>query len=553
MAYIGNQPAENYTSLTVQHFTVTATASYTLDSAVANENEIALFINNVRQQPGSSYAYTASSTALTLSEATAGTDTMYCLYLGKAQQTVTPPDGSVTDAKIVGMASSKLTGALPAIDGSAVTGITHTPADGSVTNVKTDFQPGTIFKGDGSSTDGKITINCSQNTHGVSIQSPTHASAASYTLTLPVNDGNASDFLQSDGSGVLSWTAVPPTADEITTQATAPTVSNPATPTQGDLILATTTQQLYCCKTVSVGANVWVNIGEGSGGVTPSYAVDFLCIAGGAGGGFEGGGGGAGGYRASFNSETSGGGGSSETALQLAQGTVYTITVGNGGAGGPNATTKGGDGGISSISGSDITDISSTGGGGGGTKNQSNLLYVDGNNGGSGGGDSRDANNATRATGVANQGNVGGHCNFASYGNGGGGGGSSSAGGDGAYQGTAGAGGDGVASTITAGSVTRAGGGGGGGWSSYAGGAGGSGGGGAGQTGSVGTAASPANSGSGGGAGGSSYVGGNGASGVVILRIATADYSGTSSGSPTITTSGSDTILLFTGNGSYTG
>ena len=205
MAYIGNQPAENYTSLTVQHFTVTATASYTLDSAVANENEIALFINNVRQQPGASYAYTASGTALTLSEATAGTDTMYCLYLGKAQQTVTPPDGSVTDAKIVGMTSSKLTGALPAIDGSAVTGITHTPADGSVTNVKTDFQPGTIFKGDGSSTDGKITINCSQNTHGVSIQSPTHASAASYTLTLPVDDGDADEALKTNGSGVLSW------------------------------------------------------------------------------------------------------------------------------------------------------------------------------------------------------------------------------------------------------------------------------------------------------------------------------------------------------------
>ncbi|PJB24660.1 MAG: hypothetical protein CO113_12695, partial [Elusimicrobia bacterium CG_4_9_14_3_um_filter_62_55] len=33
-------------------------------------------------------------------------------------------DGAVTDAKIIGMAAAKLTGALPAIDGSALTGVT---------------------------------------------------------------------------------------------------------------------------------------------------------------------------------------------------------------------------------------------------------------------------------------------------------------------------------------------------------------------------------------------------------------------------------------------
>ena len=81
-------------------------------------------------------------------------------------------------------------------------------AAGAVTNAKTDFQPGTTFKGDGSSADGKITLNCSQNTHGVSIQSPAHASAASYTLTLPTTDGNADEFMQTNGSGVLTWAAV---------------------------------------------------------------------------------------------------------------------------------------------------------------------------------------------------------------------------------------------------------------------------------------------------------------------------------------------------------
>jgi hypothetical protein len=39
---------------------------------------------------------------------------------------------------------------------------------------------------------------------------------------------------------------------------------------------------------------------------------------------------------------------------------------------------------------------------------------------------------------------------------------------------------------------------------------------------------------------------------VVILRVATSDYSGTTSGSPTVTTSGSDTIITFNASGSYT-
>ena len=115
MAYIGNIPAEKFTSVDIQNFTVSATANYTLDRPVANENEIELFINNVRQHPGSGKAYTASGTALTLSEATAGTDTMYCVYQGKARQTVTPATSSVTNAMLAGSIdlTSKVTGALP--------------------------------------------------------------------------------------------------------------------------------------------------------------------------------------------------------------------------------------------------------------------------------------------------------------------------------------------------------------------------------------------------------------------------------------------------------
>jgi len=100
LPYIGNTPAEKYAAFNVQHFTTSATTSYTLTHAVANELDIRLVLNNVVQQPGASYAYTASATTLTLSVATTGTDTMYAVYIGKAVQTVTPPDGSVSESKL---------------------------------------------------------------------------------------------------------------------------------------------------------------------------------------------------------------------------------------------------------------------------------------------------------------------------------------------------------------------------------------------------------------------------------------------------------------------
>ena len=74
----------------------------------------------------------------------------------------------------------------------------------AITNAKTEFTPGLVIKGDGSSADGKLTLNCSQNSHGVSIQGPPHSAGQSYTLTLPQSITNGY-FLQTDGSGNLSF------------------------------------------------------------------------------------------------------------------------------------------------------------------------------------------------------------------------------------------------------------------------------------------------------------------------------------------------------------
>ena len=98
MPFIGNQPALSFTSFAKQDFTTSATTSYTLDNPVANQNELALFINFVRQEPTT--AYSASGTTLTLTSATSASDDMYCVFLGKAVQTVNPPNNSVNEAQL---------------------------------------------------------------------------------------------------------------------------------------------------------------------------------------------------------------------------------------------------------------------------------------------------------------------------------------------------------------------------------------------------------------------------------------------------------------------
>jgi hypothetical protein len=76
-----------------------------------------------------------------------------------------------------------------------------------------------IAKGDGSSTDGQIQLNCSQNSHGVKIKSPAHASGQNYTLILPTSVGTNGQVLASDGNNTnqLSW---------ITASETKPTISS---------------------------------------------------------------------------------------------------------------------------------------------------------------------------------------------------------------------------------------------------------------------------------------------------------------------------------------
>jgi hypothetical protein len=430
-------------------------------------------------------------------------------------------------------------------------------------------------------------------TNYVSLSAPASLSA-DLTFTLPATDGTNGQSLVTNGSGVLSFTtisagtswqsvqttgftAVSGRGYPCNTTSSAFTVTLPATPSVGDTIQIVDYAGTFATNALTLGANSnkingvvankglntnreavtityvdstqgWVSTSASNYGTqsidTLPYAIDFLVVAGGAGGGGASfstsacGAGGAGGYRSSTQT--------------LAIGTEITVTVGDGGAGGNNGTL-GTNGNTSSISGSGLTTITSAGGGGGG---RNNIAGNAGGSGGGGGGNVASGGAGNTPSTSPSQGNNGGN----GAGAGGGGGGAGAVGSNTSGP-NGGAGGTGTASSITGSSVTRAGGGGGGGQGGV-GGTGGTGGGGNGGDqltfGPAGHNGFPAtaNTGGGGGAGAntdsSGNTGGNGGKGVVILSLATANYSSTTTGSPTVTTSGSNTILQFNGSGSYT-
>jgi hypothetical protein len=428
-------------------------------------------------------------------------------------------------------------------------------------------------------------------TNYVGLKAPASLSA-DLTYTLPSADGTSGQALITNGSGVLSFTtissgtswqsvqttgftAVAGRGYPCNTTSSAFTVTLPASPSVGDYVQIVDYAGTFATNNITLGANSnkieggsankklttnreavtlvyvdstqgWVSSSAsnyGTQSIDPIvYSVDFLVVGGGGGGGggfYHGGGGGAGGYRTSTQSVNGG--------------TVITVTVGDGGTS-PSAAAAGNNGSASSISGSGLTTISSAGGGGGGNA----LSGVNGASGGSGGGGTGNSGGSAGSGGSGNtpstspsQGNNGGSGsgNGATIG-GGAGGGAGAVGGNGSFS-AGGNGGNGSASSITGSSVTYAGGGGGSGYSEPAG-SGGTGGGGAGSTG-AGTAGTANTGGGGGGAErGGTQLGGSGGKGIVILSIPTANYSSTSTGSPTVTTSGSNTILSFTGSGTYT-
>jgi hypothetical protein len=414
--------------------------------------------------------------------------------------------------------------------------------------------------------------------------------ASSFTLTLPIADGTADQVLKTDGSGNLSFadasgggiqwqssivtgstlTAVAGNGYWIDTTSNTCTITLPASASAGDQIIFTDYARKWGTNKIIIDSNGlnyqgdpdtstveyntngqtvnivysgatkgWIPVSDDDvtdAPLVPPYSAEYLIVAGGGSGGKNNaGGGGAGGYLTNYSVST----------ITLTGGEVYTVTVGAGGASQTTSSTNGNAGSNSVLSGTGIATITAIGGGAGGTGTSQ------GGSGGSGGGNGYFVT-SSGGSGTVGQGNDGGSggANPPEYG-GGGGGGAGAVGGNGTSS-TGGNGGVGLSNSITGSATFYAGGGGGSANSTPASaGAGGNGGGGAGAAQSNNATSGTANTGGGGG-GAESATSGAGGSGVVILRVPTANYSTTTTGSPTVTTDGTDTVIKFTGSGSYT-
>ena len=408
------------------------------------------------------------------------------------------------------------------------------------------------------------------------------AVAGTTNFQLPASNGTSGYVLSTDGSGNTSWvaqsgggggsgltwqsvqtanfTATANNAYPVNTTSGAVTVTLPASPSAGNVVQITDYAGTFNTNACTVNPNggkiagstsnavfalnresialVYIDSTQGwifySGLLSNAlfYTASYLIAAGGGGGGGNSGGAG-------------GAGGLLQGTTTFTPGLTYTVTVGAGGAGNVSAGTNGSVGVNSSL-----TSITASGGGYGGGNNNG----TGGGPGGSGGGGSNSSTGA--GSGTSGQGYSGGTGATSSFGGAGGGGGAGAVGGNAPGGNGSGNGGAGASSSITGSSVTYAGGGGGGAYAPSGGtaGTGGTGGGGAGASASAATGtAGTANLGGGGGGGaGGNGNGGAGGSGVVILSVPTANYSGTTTGSPTVTTSGSNTIIKFTASGSYT-
>ena len=170
MAYIGTTPTSGDFVL-LDSITTSATASYTMQRNSVNfepqsANHMIVSLNGTIQAPVSSF--TVSGSTLTFASALTSSDVIdFILVLG-----------NVNDV------------------GTATTVVDSAITKNKLNLISESSSAGLTVKGDGSSENGTIQLNCSQNSHGVKISSPAHSAGQSYELILPTGNVTADKFLK---------------------------------------------------------------------------------------------------------------------------------------------------------------------------------------------------------------------------------------------------------------------------------------------------------------------------------------------------------------------
>ena len=93
MPFLGVEPVQEFASVAKQTITGDGSTSYSLNHSVASANDLAVFVNNVRQEPTS--AYTASGGTITFTSALASTDSCYVMYIARTFSSATAEANSI--------------------------------------------------------------------------------------------------------------------------------------------------------------------------------------------------------------------------------------------------------------------------------------------------------------------------------------------------------------------------------------------------------------------------------------------------------------------------
>ena len=157
-------------------------------------------------------------------------------------------------------------------------GVATTVSDSAITKGKLNLisdssSAGLTVKGDGSSENGTLQLNCSQNSHGVKISSPAHSAGQSYELILPTGNVTADKFLKvasvsgsgATGIGQLSFGDVSSDAGTLSFQANI----------NGNLSVSATTQTelVYNAEVTDSDSKFNVSTGRYTPGVAGTYFV----------------------------------------------------------------------------------------------------------------------------------------------------------------------------------------------------------------------------------------------------------------------------------------
>jgi hypothetical protein len=212
----------------------------TMSVTPASENSIQVYFDGVYQHKDT---FSFSGTTLTFSTAPALGVAVEVIIISTVAASTTPGDGTVTTAKLAGDAvtSDKLAHSLDIVTDLSVGGVSN----------GVEISNGSIaLKNSGAQS--KIDFYCEvSNAHYTRVQAAPHSSySGNIVLTLPASDGNAGQFLQSNGSGVMSWASVLTTVvtsssitaavdTHVYVDTAGQTITLPASPTIGQRVLIT--------------------------------------------------------------------------------------------------------------------------------------------------------------------------------------------------------------------------------------------------------------------------------------------------------------------------